>query len=435
MKKNFIIVSIVLIIATLFISCAKKSEPAESSAPAVASTKQVSITFLNSKGEIQEGLEDLAKVYEKETGVHVEIIPCGAGEVPYTKITTMYNSGNAPTLAMLDTLDVLALATEYAQDLSNEAWIKETDAQNTKLDGKVYSFPFCVEGRGIIYNQAAIEKTLNRSFNPDELNSTKSFEALLKELRSKGMTNPVFLAKEDWSLGAHQLGFVYDTYDGTTQGSKVIMDRLRNGEDPLSIERFVQFVDTLDLLMEYNVYKNDPMGADYDEGALKLAEGEVAFWTNGSWAWPNLYEGGAEVTDKFGFLPFFLGNDTSDFANSQIQASASKQVMIDRKQASPEQVSAAKDFINWLVFQPTGQKALVEKCAIIPAASNNPNNPADPLGSDIVKKMANGRVYSSSFIAPSDHWSAMGATLQKYISGASSRTELAKSVSAYWKAQ
>ena len=58
------------------------------------------ITFLNSKGEIQEALEKMAAAYGKETGNKVTIIACGAGEVPYTKITTMYNSGNAPTLAM-----------------------------------------------------------------------------------------------------------------------------------------------------------------------------------------------------------------------------------------------------------------------------------------------------------------------------------------------
>lgn len=433
MKKHYILLCLILIVTTLFVSCGNKAK--EEASTTTKTTNKVSISFLNSKGEIQDSLEQLAKEYEKETGVKVEILACGAGEVPYTKITTMYNSGNAPTLAMLDTLDVLALAKEYALDLSNEKWIADTESQIVKLDGKVYSFPFCVEGRGIIYNKKAIEDTLGHSFDPTSINSTTALSSLLQELRANGMTNPVFLAKEDWSLGAHQLGFLYDAYDGTTEGSAVIINKLKQGDNPLTIDRFNQFMDTLDLLIEYNVYKADPIGADYDEGALKLADGEVALWPNGCWAWPNLAEGGAKTSDEFGFLPFTLGSDTTDFANTDIQASASKQVMIDKKQASSEQVQEAKDFLNWLVYSENGQKLLVEKCAIIPAASNNPNKPADPLGTDIVNKLASGNVYNSCFIAPSDHWSSMGAALQKYISGNSSRGEFAATLSAYWKAQ
>ena len=265
MKKHYILLCLILIVTTLFVSCGNKAK--EEASTTTKTTNKVSISFLNSKGEIQDSLEQLAKEYEKETGVKVEILACGAGEVPYTKITTMYNSGNAPTLAMLDTLDVLALAKEYALDLSNEKWIADTESQIVKLDGKVYSFPFCVEGRGIIYNKKAIEDTLGHSFDPTSINSTTALSSLLQELRANGMTNPVFLAKEDWSLGAHQLGFLYDAYDGTTEGSAVIINKLKQGDNPLTIDRFNQFMDTLDLLIEYNVYKADPIGADYDEGA------------------------------------------------------------------------------------------------------------------------------------------------------------------------
>ena len=396
----------------------------------------MSITFLNSKGEIQEALEKTAAAYTKATGVKLEIVACGAGEVPYTKITTMYNSGTPPTMAMLDTTDVVALANEYALDLSGEKWVSEiSENQLTKIGGKLYSFPFCIEGRGIIYNKAAIEKTLGRSFDPSSINSYAAFKAILEELASKGMSYPVVLSKEDWSLGAHQLGFIYDTYDGTTDGASKIMSDLKGGLDPATYPRYTAFLDTLDLLVQYNIAHTDPLGADYDEGALQLASGEAAFWANGCWAWPNLAEGGAKATDAFGFIPFVLGDDTSDFANTGIQASATKQVMLDKVRATPEQQQAAKDFLNYLVYEAEGQKALVNDCAIIPAANNNPNKPLDPLGADIVTKMGAGNTFSSSFIAPSDHWSKMGAALQKYISGNSSRDELTKSLSDYWKAQ
>ena len=396
----------------------------------------VEISFLNSKGEIQEGLEEMAVAFEEETGISVEILACGAGEVPYTKITSAYNSGTAPTMAMLDTTDIVALAEEYALDLSAEEWTAECENQLTKVNDKVYSFPFCIEGRGLIYNKAAIEETLGAEFDPASINSYDSLKALLEELRAKGMENPVVISKEDWSLGAHQLGFIYDTYDGTTAGSTKIIDDLKSGaQNPAEYERMTQFLDTMDLLLDYNVNKEDPLGALYEQDPIFLADGESAIWANGCWAWPNILDAGATAEDEYGFLPFVLGNDTADFANNGIQASPSKQVMIDKVQATAEQQAAAKEFLNWIVFNENGQKMLVESCAVIPACANNAFDPLDPLGMDIKLKMAEGKTYSSSFIAPSDHWSVMGAAMQKYIAKESTREELIQSLADYWTSQ
>ncbi|OYO67840.1 ABC transporter substrate-binding protein, partial [Lachnotalea glycerini] len=253
----------------------------------------VEISFLNSKGEIQSALEEVATRFEAETGIKVDVIACGAGEVPYTKITSSYNSGTAPTMAMLDTTDIVALAEEYALDLSDEKWIAECESQVTKVNDKVYSFPFCIEGRGLIYNKTAIEKTLGTDFDPTTINSYDALKSLLETLRTKGMENPVVISKEDWSLGAHQLGFIYDTYDGTTAGSTELINKLKSGElNPADYERFNEFVDTMDLLLEYNINGKDPLGALYEQDPIFLADGEAAIWANGCWAWPNIEDSG-----------------------------------------------------------------------------------------------------------------------------------------------
>lgn len=394
------------------------------------------ISFLNSKGEIQAALEDMAAAFEDKTGIQVDILACGAGEVPYTKITSMYNSGTAPTMAMLDTTDIVALAEEYALDLSDQAWIAECEDSVTKVNDKVYSFPFCIEGRGIIYNRAAIEKALGHEFDADAINSLDSLKAVLEELRAAGMENPVVISKEDWSLGAHQLGFIYDTYDGTTAGSAEIIGKLTDGsQKAIEYDRFNQFMDTMDVLLQYNINGKDPLGALYEQDPIYLADGDSAFWLNGCWAWPNLNDSGADAEDGYGFIPWVLGNDTTDFANNGIQAAASKQVMIDKKQATPEEQAAAKAFIDWLVNDPEGQRMLVEDAALIPACKNNTVDPVDPLGKDIKEKMAAGRTFSSSFIAPGDHWSAMGAEMQKYIAGQQTREDVAAALDAYWQKQ
>ena len=56
-----------------------------------------SITLLNSKAEIQVALEKMGAAYEEKSGVHVEVMPVTDGDSPYTKVVSLYNSGNPPT--------------------------------------------------------------------------------------------------------------------------------------------------------------------------------------------------------------------------------------------------------------------------------------------------------------------------------------------------
>ncbi len=393
----------------------------------------VTITLLNSKGEITEGLETMAEIYKNQTGVTVEVLPVGTGESPYTKITGMYSAGNPPTMAILDMLDVVALGEEKAVDLSNEDWLAEVEGLTTEVNGTLYSFPFAIEGRGIIYNKTTIEDTLGREFDPATINSYDSFKELLEELVDAGMETPVVLSKEDWSLGSHHLQYIYEAKDGTNEGVDEVLDQLLAGElDLMSYDRFTQFVDTFDLLAEHNINGNDPLGAIYDQDPIYLVDGDVAFWFNGVWAWPNLKDAGATEDAELGFIPYVLGNDTEDFANTQLQASSTKELMVDNEYATEEEKQAALDFINWLVYDEAGQKSIVEDLFIIPAAANNPNSPIDPLGSDLIEHINSGNTFSALSILPSDHWTVLGAEMQKYLAGESTREELATSIEEYW---
>ncbi len=405
----------------------------DTSADKTSELAGVSISFLNSKAEVQTAIEDMAVAFEDETGIKVEVLSCATGESPYTKVTSAYNAGSAPTMAMLDPTDVVALAEEYAVDLSGEKWVSEVGSSATTVNGLVYGFPFCIEGRGLIYNKTAIEETLGKEFNPASINSYDSLAAILEELRVAGMENPVVISKEDWSLGNHQLGFVYDTQDGTTEGAMAFIDSLKKGEASMKDnDRFDQFIKTFDLLCKYNINGADPLGALYEQDPIYVVDGEAAFWANGCWAWPNLSDSGASIDDAYGFVPFVFGNDTNDFANNGVEAAATKVVMIDKVQASEEQVAAAKEFLDWMVYAQTGQQMLVQNAGVIPAASNNAFEALDPLGKDIQAKMKAGNTYSSAFIAPADHWSVLGASMQKYLGGQTDVAGLAEEINKYW---
>ncbi|MCI9360020.1 MAG: carbohydrate ABC transporter substrate-binding protein [Hungatella sp.] len=394
------------------------------------------ITLLNSKAEIQVALEKMGAEYEKKSGVHIEVMPV-TDDSPYTKIVSLYNSGNPPTMSILDTTDVIALAEEKGEDLTNEAWVEEAQGGYlTEVNGKIYSLPLCIEGRGIIYNKSVIEETLGEEFKPESITTLGQFQAFLDRLVEAGMERPLSLAKEDWSLGAHNLQYIYETYDGTSEGAQEIIESIKEGQlDLASYNRMNEFLDAFDVLKAYNVSRKDPLGADYDEMAIDLADGKTAFWFNGNWAWPNLEEAGANNDDVYGFLPYFLNNDPEDFANQKIQGSPSKQVMLDGQMASDKEKAAAKEFLNWIVYSEIGQQMLVKTCNIIPPFTNNPYEPSDPLSRDIYKKVHEGKAFNASAIVPNDHWSVLGAAMQKYLAGRSDRQELIDSIQTYWDEQ
>ncbi len=401
-----------------------------------SSLSGTSITLLNSKAEIQTALVEMSTEFEKKSGVHVEVMPVTDGDSPYTKVVSLYNSGTPPTLSILDTTDVIALAEEKAADLSDEPWVAEAEGYITQVNGKVYSFPLCIEGRGIIYNQKAIEDTLGETFDPASVRTLDDFVALLDRLVEAGMEKPVSLAMEDWSLGAHHLQYIYETYDGTSDGAAEAIEKIKSGElDLASYDRMSQFLDMFDVLKKYNVARGDPLGADYDEMAIDLVDGKTAFWFNGNWAWPNMEEADAEKDDAYGFLPYFMNNDPDDFVNQKIQASPSKQVMLDGVVATEAQQAAAKEFLNWIVYSEIGQQMLVKTCSIIPPFKNNPYEPLDPLSRDIYQHVHDGTAFNASAIVPNDHWAVLGAAMQKYLADRSDRTELIHSIEDYWAQQ
>lgn len=401
-----------------------------------SSLSGTSITLLNSKAEIQVALGKMAEEYEKKSGVHVEVMPVTDGDSPYTKVVSLYNSGTPPTLSILDTTDVIALAEEKAADLTDEPWTDEAEGYLTEVNGKVYSFPLCIEGRGIIYNKAVIEEALGESFDAASVTTQDEFVELLDRLVDAGIEKPVSMAKEDWSLGAHQLQYIYETYEGTSEGAQEIIEKIKAGKlDLSSYDRLEEFLNMFDILKKYNVAKGDPLGADYDEMAIDLADGKTAFWFNGNWAWPNISEAGAEEEDEYGFLPYFLNNDKNDFVNQQIQASPSKQVMLDGQIASEKEQAAAKEFLNWIVYSEIGQQMLVKTCNIIPPFKNNPYAPSDPLSADIYAKVHENKAFNASAIVPNDHWSVLGASMQKYLADRSDREELTEDIQKYWDEQ
>lgn len=384
----------------------------------------VSITIFNSKMEIQSQMEEKAAEYSEQTGVDVEVYY--SSDTVAAHMATRYASEDPYTLAMVDAKDVYSLAAEHAVDLSDQDWVKETDYA-ISIDDVVYGFPVCIEARGVIYNANAIEAITGEEFNPADYATLDAFKGLLETLVAGGMESPVGIMKEDWSLGAHYLSEVYEEQDDV---EAFITSLYEGTADLANNEKFNALMDTFDVLMANNYAKDSAIAAEREVTEQKLAEGEIAFMFGGNWDWAviNAYD----YTDKMGMMP--VPQNTEDGTNEKLVGGGSKYFFIDSSDnTSDEQRQAAKDFLNWLVYDEAGQSFLVNDCALVPAFSNIALEVADPLGASVKSYADAGALIDNYNYEPDDHYSLCGASFQKYLAGQTDRAGFAAEIENYWK--
>ena len=164
-----------------------------------------------------------------------------------------------------------------------------------------------------------------------------------------------------------------------------------------------------------------------------LAEGDIAFWFNGNWAWAEMSDFAVDGSE-YGIMPV-AQPDSSNGAVDKLAGGASKYCMIDTKFNSEAQQQAAKDFLNWLVYDEKGQDFLVNKCSLVPSFSNITLEVTNPMGLSVQSYANEGNLIPGYPEYPGDHWKEMGAEMQKYLGGQETRDQLADNISAYWQAQ
>ena len=385
--------------------------------------EEVTLSIFNTKSEIQSLMEEKAAEYAEATGINVEVY--FSNDTVAAHMATKYAAEDPYVLSMVDAKDIYSLAAEHAVDLSEEAWVAET-TQAIAIDGKTYGFPFCVEARGMIYNADAIEAITGTEFVPADYATLDAFKGLIDTLIAGGMESPVGIMKEDWSLGAHYLCQVFEMQED----AEAKITAMHAGEGDLANDAvFNSLMDTFDTLMANNYAKDSAIAAEREVTEQKLAEGEIAFMFGGNWDWSviNAYD----YSEKMGIMP--VPQNTDSTANTMLVGGGSKYFFIDNSEnTSEEQVQAAKDFLNWLVYDEEGQDFVVNTCALVPAFSNNTLEVSDPLGASVKSYADAGLLIGNYNYFPDDHLSLNGASFQKYLAGQTDRAGFIAEIENYW---
>ena len=378
------------------------------------------LKIFNSKMEIQSQMEEMAAKYSKEKGVPVEIYY--SNDTVAAHMATKYASNDPYALAMVDAKDVYSLGAEHAVDLSGEKWVGDT-TQAITVDGKVLGFPVCVEARGLLYNGDAIKAATGKDFDPSAIKTTADLQALIDQIVAGGMELPVGLQKEDWSLGAHYFAEIYELHDDPDAFIAGIKDgSIKLAEDKV----FNAMMDTFDVLKAYNYAKDAPTSAEREVTEMKLAEGDLCFKFGGNWDWSNMVD--TDYTENLGMMPV---PSALDGYNTKLVGGGSKYFYVDNG-VSEELQQAAKDFLNWLVYEADGQDFLVNQCSLVPAFSNITLSVSDPLGASVKSYADKGALVGNYNYLPDDHYAKVGASFQKYLAGEVDRAGFAQEITEYW---
>jgi raffinose/stachyose/melibiose transport system substrate-binding protein len=173
------------------------------------------------------------------------------------------------------------------------------------------------------------------------------------------------------------------------------------------------------------------MAATYDQAPQYVGKGTVGTWFMGDWAWPDIQKSAGN--GQYGFLPIPISNKATDYGNTQIPVGVTKFMSIDGAQNSKAQQDAAKKFLSWIVYSKNGQDFLVNKASIIPPFKNIKVLPQNPLAKSIQAYVKDGKTLEFMTTLPSDHFTVLGADMQKYLAGKEDRATLATNIETYWK--
>ncbi|MBQ9157597.1 MAG: carbohydrate ABC transporter substrate-binding protein [Eubacterium sp.] len=419
MKKKLLSLALAAVMTVSLAACGGGSGSGSS-----GSGSGTLVTIFNSKSEIQDQFEELANTYsDTHEGVDIEVYY--SNDTVSAHMATKYASNDPYVISMVDAKDVYSLGAEHALDLSDQDWVSHTEYA-ISVDDKVIGFPFCIEARGVMYNKDAIKNITGKDFDPASCATLDGFKAVLEELKAGGMEAPVGIMKEDWSLAAHYFQEIYEEQDDP----EAFVQSLYAGTADLANNAvFNAKMDTFDTLMAYNYAAKSPVAAERETSEQKLAEGEIAFMFGGNWDWSLIKDYNEEA--NLGMMP--VPQNTDSDANTKLVGGGSKYFFIDSSDnISEEQVAAAKDFLNWLVSDPDGNAFLTEKCAVVPAYDNIDASALDPLSISVKEYADKGAMIDNYNYDPDDHYSVVGASMQKYLAGEIDRAGFAAEVEKYW---
>ncbi len=413
------------------------------------------VYFLNFKPESATVYEELAKLYEKETGTSVKVVTAAANNYEQTLKSEIAKS-DAPTIFQVNGPVGYNAWKDYCLDLKNSKLYSflSDDSLAIKEDDGVYAIPYVVEGYGIIYNDAIMQKYFelpNKKTdinNAEEIDSFEKLKAVVEDMTAnlsalgiKGVFASTSLSSgEDWRWQTHLLNIpLHREFYEKDMKSDASLSMLDAKE--ITYKYSKNFENIFDLYVNNSVTAKTLLGSkSVADSMAEFALGEAAMVQNGNWAWSQIsgVQGNTVKAADIKMLPIYMGLEGE---KGQGICIGTENYFAINKNASEEQQQNSLAFLEWLFSSETGKKYVTEKLGFITPFNtfSDTELPNDPLAKEISRYMADESVENipwafASF--PSDAFKKeVGSALLDYVQGEKKWEDLKKIITDKWKSE
>lgn len=342
------------------------------------------ITIFQSKVEISDQLQALAKEYTEETGVEVEVVGT-TGDDYFQQLQIQLNTDQGPSIFSLQHVKEAEKLESYLYDISDEEYAANI-APNMELalDGKVVGVPYGVEGFGLVYNKDLV--------SAEDVADLDSFVSTLEKFDDEGI-NGMGLAEDAYFLIGHISNYPFSVQDDHFE----FIDQLSNGE--VTMAETPEFQEFGEFFEAIKANTKNPLDVTYDEEIGDFATGKTAMIHQGNWAYGMIEE--YDLDFEVGMLPFPLSE------NDKLAVGVGNNWAINGTKDDAE-IQAASDFINWLVSSEIGQRYIVEEFGFVPAMTNIEADDLDPLSQAVFEASNSGETipwaqnYYPANVVPND---------------------------------
>ncbi len=415
------------------------------------------VYFLNFKPESANVYNEIAEVYEEETGVKIKVVTAAANTYEQTLKSEIAKS-NAPTIFQVNGPIGYQSWEEYCLNIEDSDFASHLSDKSlaiTDASGEgVYAVPYVVEGYGIIYNDAIMRKYFELPDRATDISSAEeitSFEILKavvedmtakkEELGIRGVFASTSLSSgEDWRWQTHLLNvpLYYELRDNEDYSDPTIAG-LNSKE--IAFRYSQNFQNLFDLYTNNSITEKALLGSKSTADSMaEFALGHVAMVQNGNWAWSQIsgVNGNVVNAQDIKFMPLYTGIEGE---KGQGLCIGTENYIAINKYATEEQQKKSLDFLNWLFSSETGKDYVTNKLDFITPFDTFSENelPNDPLAREVVRYMNDESVQTVPWIFtsfPSETFKAeVGSSLLEYVQGSKTFEDVNNTVKSFWKSE